>query len=81
MKKYLFILIIAMVLVTACSRQDILNKINDQDNVEFGVEENGQINNVQVPVEQIDPAEVVVVTSPSDESAIIITDGRKYIVE
>ncbi|MBW3017137.1 hypothetical protein KY316_02095 [Candidatus Woesearchaeota archaeon] len=84
MKKYIFGLIIMLLLVSACEisskgRFDLFNE--EKQVVELTQLENGQQKQVEIPFDEVNPMQLVLVVGENNEAGMVVADGNTYVIE
>ncbi|MBW3011619.1 hypothetical protein KY311_00380 [Candidatus Woesearchaeota archaeon] len=84
MKKYIFGLIIMLLLVSACEisskgRFDLFNE--EKQVVELTQLENGQQKQVDIPFDEVNPMQLVLVVGENNEAGMVVADGNTYVIE
>jgi len=84
MKKYIFGLIIMLFLVSACEisskgRFDLFNE--EKQVVELTQLENGQQKQVEIPFDEVNPMQLVLVVGENNEAGMVVADGNTYVIE
>ncbi len=81
MKKYLVALIILLVLVSGCSQTSSKMVDAQKQTLELKVMQDGQLNDESKPFSEINPNDVVVITSKDGGKGVALADGRTYAIE